>query len=453
LAEIGHTQFKGGSVNGLRLEWIDPKTLTPNPKNWRRHPEHQRDALADVLGEVGWAGAALYNEQTGKLVDGHLRLDVALRRGDEAIPVLVGSWDAADEAKILATLDPIAALATADAAALDSLLREVNTGSAAVMDMLAELAEGAGLYAEPVTGAGGDEFDTTPDDGPTRAQRGDLWQMGEHRLLVDDCTIAANVARLMGGEKAGGVFTSPPYLQQRTYAGNMAADWYSLMEGMSAAMLEAVEDGAQIFVNLGLVHRDGRVIRYWDSWIDCLEAQGVPLFGWYVWDKTFGFPGDWNGRLALAHEWIYHFTSEGERPKKTVATKHAGTVNNSNTQRQADGTTKAFGSRGEAIQPFKIPDSVIRLAPQQARNLDTSHPAMFPVGLPTVFIEAWATIGAWFDPFLGSGTTLIAAERLGRKCYGCEIEPRYADVILRRWEAETGREAALVERLGELASG
>jgi DNA modification methylase len=50
------------------------------------------------------------------------------------------------------------------------------------------------------------------------------------------------------------------------------------------------------------------------------------------------------------------------------------------------------------------------------------------------------------DPFLGSGTTLIAAERLGRKCYGCEIEPRYADVILRRWEAETGREAALVER-------
>jgi ParB-like chromosome segregation protein Spo0J len=132
-------------TDALRLEWIDPKTLTPNPKNWRRHPEHQRDALADVLGEVGWAGAALFNEQTGKLVDGHLRLDVALRRGDDAIPVLVGSWDEADEAKILATLDPIAALATADAAALDSLLREVNTGSAAVMDMLAELAEGAGV--------------------------------------------------------------------------------------------------------------------------------------------------------------------------------------------------------------------------------------------------------------------------------------------------------------------
>ena len=71
----------------IRLEWLDPKELTPNIKNWRRHPENQRAALEGVIEEVGWAGAALYNERTGRLIDGHLRQDVALRRGDEKIPV------------------------------------------------------------------------------------------------------------------------------------------------------------------------------------------------------------------------------------------------------------------------------------------------------------------------------------------------------------------------------
>jgi hypothetical protein len=125
----------------LRLEWVDPTTLTPNPKNWRRHPEPQRAALSDVLGEVGWAGALLWNETTGRLVDGHLRLDVALREKREVVPVLVGAWAEADEAKILATLDPIAALATVDADALNSLMGEIQTGSAALLDMLSELAQ------------------------------------------------------------------------------------------------------------------------------------------------------------------------------------------------------------------------------------------------------------------------------------------------------------------------
>jgi DNA modification methylase len=443
-------------MNGLRLEWIDPKTLTPNPKNWRRHPEHQRDALADVLGEVGWAGAALYNEQTGKLVDGHLRLDVALRRGDEAIPVLVGSWDEADEAKILATLDPIAALATADAAALDSLLREVNTGSAAVMDMLAELAEGAGLFVEPVVGAGGDEFDTTPDDGPTRAQRGDIWALGQHRLLADDCTIAANVARLMGGEKAALTVTSPPYAAQREYTiGEF--DWDELMDGASAGAREIMQADGSILVNLGLVHRDGRVVRYWDEWLARMDETEWPLFGWYVWDKLSGLMGDWNGRLAPAHEWIFHFANKPRRPNKTEPTKYAeqGVTHYKRDKvglRTADGTLNGFTQAGQRVSSHKIPDSVIRCQPQ--RGGIEGHPAPYSVEFAASLCEPYSKPNeVVYDPFLGSGTTLIAAERLGRKCYGCEIEPRYADVVIRRYEAETGREAALVERLGELASG
>jgi DNA modification methylase len=79
-------------------------------------------------------------------------------------------------------------------------------------------------------------------------------------------------------------------------------------------------------------------------------------------------------------------------------------------------------------------DSVVRVTRKHGTDAHGDHPAAFPVGLPSAFLECWP--GDIYDPFLGSGTTLIAAHRLGCTCYGCEIEPRYADVILRRAEAE-----------------
>jgi hypothetical protein len=123
----------------LRLEWRSPAELAANPRNWRRHPEKQQAALAGVLSEVGWAGACLYNEATGLLIDGHLRQKVALANGSEKIPVLIGNWTPEQEAKILATLDPIAGMATADPVALDALIREVNTGCEELQQMLADL--------------------------------------------------------------------------------------------------------------------------------------------------------------------------------------------------------------------------------------------------------------------------------------------------------------------------
>lgn len=92
--------------NSLRLEWRDPSDLAENPRNWRRHPESQVAALSDILEEVGWAGAFLFNERTDRLIDGHARRKVAMQQGSKKVPVLIGSWDEATEAKILATLDP-----------------------------------------------------------------------------------------------------------------------------------------------------------------------------------------------------------------------------------------------------------------------------------------------------------------------------------------------------------
>jgi hypothetical protein len=105
-----------GEAPALRLEWRDPAELAENPRNWRRHPDAQLAVLSGVLAEVGWAGACLYNERTGRLIDGHARRKVALEQGSAKVPVLVGDWSEEQERKILATLDPLAAMATADAA-------------------------------------------------------------------------------------------------------------------------------------------------------------------------------------------------------------------------------------------------------------------------------------------------------------------------------------------------
>jgi ParB-like chromosome segregation protein Spo0J len=128
------------SEQNLRLEWRSPAGLAENPANWRVHPAEQLSALVGVLAEVGWAGACLYNETTGRLIDGHARRKVALEQGAERVPVLVGRWTPEQEAKILATLDPLSALAKADTDKLDALLAEVKSDNSAVTALLASLA-------------------------------------------------------------------------------------------------------------------------------------------------------------------------------------------------------------------------------------------------------------------------------------------------------------------------
>jgi len=142
----------------LRLEWRSPTELADNPKNWRVHPNEQMRALNDVLREIGWAGVILFNEQTGRIIDGHARKKVALRRGHEKVPVLIGSWDEAAEAKILATLDPLAGMAEANKDRLEALLQEVRTGSPALIDLLEKTAKKADCeWAEEDWGEDGED--------------------------------------------------------------------------------------------------------------------------------------------------------------------------------------------------------------------------------------------------------------------------------------------------------
>lgn len=200
-----------------------PENLLANPRNFRIHPKHQQDALSGVLDEVGWVDDVIVNRTTGHIIDGHLRVSLALRR-NEIVPVKYVDLTDHEEALILATFDPISALAIADKELLESLLNDVNTSDAAVMQMLADMAEQEGIVSfdqnDGLTDA--DDVPEPPVDPITKP--GDLWLLGRHRLLCGDSTNRADVDRLMNGEKADMVFTDPPYntgIQQ----GRTSSEW------------------------------------------------------------------------------------------------------------------------------------------------------------------------------------------------------------------------------------
>jgi DNA modification methylase len=421
---------------------VPASELKPNPKNWRTHPKKQQDALRGILSEIGYAGALLAREtdQGLMLIDGHLRAETT---PNQEVPVLILDVDESESEKLLATIDPLAGMAEADASKLDELLRDIDTGSEALQEMLSDLATDAGLYQDTDKEIVEDEVPEPPTDPITKP--GDLWLLGDHRLLCGDSTKAEDVGRLMAGSKANLCFTSPPYGQQRDYTDEgkaKVADWDGLMRGVFSNL--PMTDSGQVLVNLGLIHREGEWIPYWDAWIQWMREQGWRRFGWYVWDQGFGLPGDWNGRFAPSHEFIFHFNQTSIEPNKFLEKKPENIKarnKGASTMRGKDGVCKAFTNPGASAQPNKIPESVVRINRMHGGH-DIDHPAIFPVELPAHAMQAWPGIA--YEPFCGSGTTLIAAEQLGRKCYGMEISPQYCDVIVKRWETLTGKKATKV---------
>jgi hypothetical protein len=145
------------------LRRVKASELKPNPRNWRTHPESQRAALEGVLSEIGYAAALLARDLPDgslELVDGHLRAETT---PEQEVPVLILDINEAEANKILTTFDPLAALAMADNARLDDLLRDLETGSAAVETMLADLAKNARLAFENLLPDGVSADDILPD--------------------------------------------------------------------------------------------------------------------------------------------------------------------------------------------------------------------------------------------------------------------------------------------------
>lgn len=441
------TSINSTTADNLPDELISLQQLVPDKRNARRRTDRSAELIKESLQRYGPARSVVIDENN-MLIAGHgtvegakaagiKKVRVIETDGTELIAVRRTNWS--EEEKLGANLadNRTADLSEWDQAMLHQLSQEHDLSPWFEQSDLDELLAVTNLPPE--------ECKTDPDDVPEPPEDpitkpGDLWILGNHRLLCGDSTNPQHVERLMDGKKANMVFTSPPYGQQRDYTAEgkeKVQDWDALMQGVFSIL--PLSESAQVFVNLGLIHKNGEWIPYWDRWMQTMSSIGWRRFGWYVWDQGPGMPGDWNGRLAPSHEFIWHFNKKSIRPSKTQDCIQAGKTKTGKGMRSKNGNVAEWQHGSAKIQEKKIPDSTLRIMRHKARGIEIEHPAVFPVELPLVFFEAWT--GDIFEPFCGSGTTLIAAEQLKRKSYCMEISPAYCDVIVKRWEDFTGNTA------------
>ena len=283
-----------------------------------------------------------------------------------------------------------------------------------------------------------DERYSEPDDLPEQPEPttkvGDLWHLGDHRLLCGDSTDPEAVARLCGDESAALLFTSPPYGDAREYRGGKDLGVDNL-----ASVLERFADRAKLLaVNLGILRKDGAIVPYWQAYIDAAERGGLKLVSWNVWDRATAFSiAQQTAMFPIEHEWIFCFAREPFDLNRTVENKGGGKIMTGVSNRQKDGTVSR--KKRVRVHSHRPIGTIIRESPALGEN--SEHPAIFPVRLPAHYIEAASDPGDLIlDPFLGSGTTLIAAHDLGRRCSGLELDPAYCDLILRRFQEYTGKQ-------------
>jgi len=254
---------------------------------------------------------------------------------------------------------------------------------------------------------------------------GDLWLLGEHRLLCGNSTTEEEVARLMDGAKADLCFTSPPYALGKSVSlsGNTAMaskqrvydqhddnpdEWGQLMDGWWNASLQAVE--SVWIVNVQPLAGNKRALMRW------INARVERLIDIITWDKGHAQPPMASGVLASRYEWMI-------------------------------GMGKLESSRAFPLSSWRgTIQSVYEAPPQRDNQFAEIHAATMPVHVPSWIMGTLCDqTKSVYEPFCGTGTTLIAAEQLGRKCYGMEISPAYCDVIVKRWETLTGRKAELAK--------
>lgn len=344
---------------------VPPGQIMANPKNWRLHPKAQQQALSGALNQVGWVQSVIVNKTTGNLVDGHLRVQLAMRNKEATVPVTYVELTPEEEGLVLASLDPIAAMAEQDDAMLRQLLAETQIDSADLEKALNDL-----LPAERAKPRADQDDVPVVEEDNVYVNRGDIWLLGNHRLICGDSTDKNDMAALIGGGAVGSVVTDPPY-------------------GISASRM-TLGTGKKKF------HRGT-----WDdvrpNVLFLLElAQQVVIWGGNYFADHLPVNNDWlcwhkkNDGLSFS-EFEMAWTNLGKNCR--ILSHHWG---------------------GEAKE----------------------HPTQKPVAVMEWCVSM--TDGVVLDPYCGSGTTIIAAEKLGRTCYAVEMEPRYVQVAIERWQNFTG---------------
>ena len=406
-------------IAGHRL--VPPDELLPHPANWRRHPIGQRHALDSVLRDVGWVQDVIVSARTGRILDGHARVEEAIAHGEPTVPVTDVDLDEREERLILTVFDPIGSIATPDPDALRDLLADLGPMDASLAALLDDLAAASG--ATPGALVDPDDAPALPDEANTYVRRGDLWRLGSHRLLCGDALNADDVHRLVGPERPRLLATDPPYgvnldLARRHALSGPSAGRRGTGHRRAQLAGDARADWSEAFELAPSLD----VAYIWRPFVHSaevgsgLERIGFELVSEIVWAKA---------RWVVGRRW-YHWAHES----CLVARRRGARL------RFLGGRDQ--GTVWEAASP-KVAGS--------GADTKVDHPTQKPVELFERPIRNHLPPGeVVYDPFVGSGTTLIAAERSRRRCLAMELDPGFVQVAIERWQRLTGHRA---ERIGE----
>jgi len=400
----------------IGLEHLSPASLAAHPLNFRAHPAGQKAALTGALDSLGWVQTVVMNRTTGRIIDGHLRVALALARKEATVPVTVVELSEAEEAQALLSLDPIAAMADTDRDKMAELLRLVDTRDEQVLTFLEQLSRENSI----VPAKSRSEIDAEPQieradelQAIWQVQPGDIWQLGQdHRLACGDCTDTALVNALMGGEKASICWTDPPWnvdyganLNKGNPQGYRVRNIQNDNLGDKFAEFVSKFCGV-IFINL----QPGAMIYLVMSAQEWHVIQKTLLEAGFHWSSTIIWAKD---RLVLSRK-DYHTQYE----------------------------PIWYGWRGDAPRLAVLDDrkqSDLWEIPRPSRS--DEHPTMKPVELVERAILNSSRRGDLvFEPFAGSGPVMLACERTGRRSRNAELEPKFCSVILQRWLDATGQQ-------------
>jgi len=408
----------------MQIESVALNKIIPYIRNPRKN-ENAVEKVASSIKEFGFRQPIVVDSEN-VIIAGHTRFEAAKRLGLDVVPIHVADGLTEQQAKAYRIADNrVSQEAEWDYDLLKLELEELDNPELTGFDE----DELNGILAEVGEGMTGEEGLTDPDQVPEAPAipitvPGDLWELGEHRLLCGDATSENDVERLMDGQQAELCFTSPPYnVGGNTMGGHLKdSDNYSkyastsdklsdddYLKLLNLSTANALSCCQYSVFNLQILAQNKKTVLEWMNGFKNHFADVA------IWNKEHGAPAMPDNVLNAAFEFLFIFSSETNPTRRIKTANFRGTVNNVYT-----------ASRGE-------------------KNAFASvHAATFPVHLPMWVISTFTESGDVMDLFCGTGTTLIACEKTGRKSYGLEIDPQYCDVIITRWSEFTGKDDLLL---------
>ena len=418
--------------------------IRPYGKNAKKHDAKQVANVAESIRQYGFVQPIVVDGD-GVIVIGHCRYAAAKKLGMATVPCVCVDELTQEQVDALRIVDNKTNespwdfdLLSADILSLDLSAFDFDFGIPSMKECADDESVEPEDQTEDIPQAVEDEPPEVDETAEPIAKLGDIWQLGRHKLMCGSSTDFDDVVKLMDGNKAKMLFTSPPYSDMREYEGGKDLNVSNISK-----FIAAYRDFTDYqCVNLGIQRKNNEIYPYWDEYIDIAKNSGYKLMAWNVWDKLMcGSIGQQKAFFPIRHEWIFVFGTKFFEINQTWKKKEENIRESHNRNvRQADGSMKE-SSTGDSTNKYKQMESVLPLYAEMGK-IRSLHPATFPVALPSEYIKAMSDQNdIIIEPFCGSGTTLVACEQLNRKCFGMELEPKYCDVIIKRWETLTGEKA------------